>query len=68
MRPARSACTEKVCQSAMPLFCGVKAVKRPVAGSKRLTPPAQVASQIMPKRSSVSDSTASEFRVLDFVV
>ena len=52
----------------MPLFFGVNGVKRPVAGSNRLTPPAQVAIQIFPRRSSVIESTASELRLLVCVV
>jgi hypothetical protein len=39
-------------------------VNRPLCGSNRLTPPAHVAIQIFPDRSSASDSTASEFRLL----
>ena len=64
----RSVWTANALSSAIALFFGVYGVKRPFCGSKRLTPPAHVAIQILPDRSSASDSTASEFRLLVAVV
>jgi hypothetical protein len=60
--PSRATRIEKKLSSGMPEFFGVNDLKRPLSGSRRLIPPAHVATHTAPPRSTATSSTASEFR------